>query len=1332
MSEEQMTPQQHPEASEESVSSATINVDENEGGFIDPTIKAQVQIEQTKISYFQLYTFATKKDWVIMIIGLVFAGAAGAAMPLMTIVFGQMIDYFTEFQKHVISPDLFTSKINYYSLFFVYLAIVTFFSTYFSMAAWVYTGERLLIIPCVVDFFASLRLTNLSTRFVLIRITRQIRERYLRAILRQNIAYFDKLGAGEVATRITSDTHLIQDGISEKFALAFQYISQFFSAFIIAFTKSWKMTLVICCVIPLIGFTSGVMNKFTAIFMKRSLDLYSIAGTIAEEAIASVRTVIAFGSQRKICDLYEVHLRKSNIEGRKRAIVQSTALGTIFLFIYCTYSLAFWFGSKLIIDDELTPGEVVNVFFAVLFGAFSLGNLAPDLQAFSFATGAGSKIFETINRVPSIDIASEDGVKPEDVAGHIQLKDISFIYPARPELKTLNGVSLDIEPGTTVALVGPSGSGKSTIVSLLLRFYDPVAGQILLDGRDVKSLNLLWLRRQFSLVGQEPVLFNTTIAENVAHGLIGSQYENLSQDKKREMIEQACVMANAHDFIMKLPEKYETMVGERGFLLSGGQKQRIAIARAVIKDPKVLLLDEATSALDSRSEGIVQDALDKASRNRTTIVIAHRLSTIRNATKIVVMNQGVIAEIGTHDELMKKKGAYSKLVEAQRIQLVKEAEENPDVLNSSIIPPEDNDVLLPSRVQEEVVVPEEDHLLGRVVTNKSVSSAIIARRLADIEAGTKHDYEYTTLELLRKVLKINRPEIPAMCAGLIAAIICGCVYPVFAVIFAHILQSFAEPPAQLKHDAAFWSLMFIVIAVTTFAGNFVQGLSFGFSGENLTERIRSKSFASILRQDVAFFDEEKNNVGALTSSLSLDATHVNGLAGATLGTLLQVFTTVVAGLIVGLVVGWKLTLVCIACIPVLIGSGALRMKMLNGFQQKTKKAYEESAQVACEGAGNIRTVAALTREEDLWNNYHHKLDEPMRQGFNNAFFASIAFAFAQCAIFLTNALAFWYGSHLFMNGEYDLLKMFIVFMAVIFGSMSAGRVFAFAPDMVKARSAAASIISLIERTPTIDAWSQSGKRVEKVEGHIEFHDVHFRYPTRPHVPVLRGLSLEIKPGQFAALVGPSGCGKSTTIGLTERFYNVTSGKVTVDGVDISTMNVNNLREHIALVSQEPSLYDMTIRENILFGCRPGQNSTQEDIERACREANIHDFIVGLPKGYDTPVGGKGTQLSGGQKQRIAIARALIRNPKILLLDEATSALDSESEKVVQEALDKAAMGRSTLAIAHRLSSIQNADIIFVIKDGVVAEKGTHHELIAQKGIYYTMVHEQDLGTDSKK
>ncbi|CAG8837137.1 36734_t:CDS:2, partial [Gigaspora margarita] len=542
----------------------------------------------------------------------------------------------------------------------------------------------------------------------------------------------------------------------------------------------------------------------------------------------------------------------------------------------------------------------------------------------------------------------------------------------------------------------------------------------------------------------------------------------------------------------------------------------------------------------------------------------------------------------------------------------------------------------------------------------------------------------------------------------------------FAIIYANIIQAFSKTGDIVYHETTFWALMILVFAITNFIVNVIQNVTLGIFCENLTERIRSMTFASILRQDISFFDEENHSVGVLTGHLSLDVTYINGLFGVTFGNLLHVIATIFSSVIVSFIIGWKLTLVCSCSIPLMIGAGGLRIKMISNFQQKTKKAYEYSTQIACEGADNIRTVAALTCENNLWERYHNLLDEPMQQGLKNAFLASIHFAFANCVIFLVEALTFWYSSKLFLDNEYDLKKMYTIYTAIIVGLLFSGRLFAYAPDIAKAKSASDSIMSLLEHVPKIDTWRQDGEKIKTVKGHLKFSNIHFHYPTRINFPVLQGLNFEVKPGQYAALVGPSGCGKSTIMSLIERFYQVTNGTITIDEIDIAKMNVNNLREYIALVSQEPSLYDMTIKENILLGCLPGQNVTQNDLEKVCQEANIHNFIIGLPNGYDTFVG-------GGQKQRITIARALIRNPKILLLDEATSSLDSESEKAVQNALDAAAHGRTTLAIAHRLSTIQHADIIFVIKDGKVYEQGTHQELLELRGIYYRMIQKQHLG-----
>jgi ATP-binding cassette subfamily B (MDR/TAP) protein 1 len=319
-----------------------------------------------------------------------------------------------------------------------------------------------------------------------------------------------------------------------------------------------------------------------------------------------------------------------------------------------------------------------------------------------------------------------------------------------------------------------------------------------------------------------------------------------------------------------------------------------------------------------------------------------------------------------------------------------------------------------------------------------------------------------------------------------------------------------------------------------------------------------------------------------------------------------------------------------------------------------------------------------------------------------------------------------YGGNRIADREYSLFQFFVCFSAIIFGAQSAGTIFSFAPDMGKAKQAAQELKILFDRVPAIDSWSNEGAPVTSLSGTVEFRDVHFRYPTRPEQPVLRGLNLSVKPGQYIALVGASGCGKSTTIALLERFYDPLVGGIYVDGKEISSLNLNDYRSFIALVSQEPTLYKGTIRENVLLGA-DRSDVPDEEIEFACKEANIYDFIMSLPDGFSTVVGSKGSMLSGGQKQRVAIARALLRDPKILLLDEATSALDSESEHVVQAALDKAAKGRTTIAVAHRLSTIQKADVIYVFDQGRIVESGDHVELMKKGGRYSELVNLQSLG-----
>jgi len=1196
------------------------------------------------------------------------------------------------------------------------LAIGEFVTIYIATAGFIYTGEH---------------------------VTQRIREQYLAAILRQNIAFFDKLGAGEITTRITADTNLVQDGLSQKIGLTLTAVATFITAFVIGFVKYWKLTLILTSTIVAIVVCMGGGSTFIVKYNKRSLEAYALGGTVAEEVVSSIRNATAFSTQDKLARQYDAHLAEAQKWGLKVKVALAFMIGAMMGIVYLNYGLSFWQGSRFLVAGEMSLSDVLTILLAVMIGAFSLGNVAPNAQAFTTSVAAAGKIFNTIDRVSPIDPMSEAGGKLEDVGGAVELKHVKHIYPSRPEVVVMEDVSLVVPAGKTTALVGASGSGKSTIVGLVERFYDPVGGHVYLDGHDIQTLNLRWLRQQISLVSQEPTLFGTTIYSNIKHGLIGTKYEESSEEKQNELIINAAKMSNAHDFITNLPEGYETNVGERGFLLSGGQKQRIAIARAVVSDPKILLLDEATSALDTKSEGVVQAALDVAAQGRTTIVIAHRLSTIKTADNIVVMSQGRIVEQGTHDELLERRSAYYNLVEAQRIAAQKE-EQNAE--ETARLDAQEEELFRAQTEEKSNTVIEVDpddvnigNKLNRTVSEKSLSSVVLQKRKAEDGA------HYSLWTLIKLVGSFNRKEPMLMLFGLFCSIIAGGGNPTQAVFFAKAIVSLSLPPSmydKLRRDANFWSLMYLMLGIVQFLSFCGQGLAFAYCSERLIHRARSRAFRTMLRQDIAFFDKEENSAGALTSFLSTETTHLAGMSGVTLGTILVVTTTLIAAIALSCSIGWKLALVCTATIPILLGCGFFRFWMLAHFEHRAKKAYESSASYACEATSAIRTVASLTREVDVWEHYHRSLVAQAQKSLRSVLKSSALYAASQSLMFLCIALGFWYGGTLIANREYNMQQFFICFSAIIFGAQSAGTIFSFAPDMGKAKHAAHSLKTLFDRKPAIDSWSQDGAVLNDMEGTIEFRDVHFRYPSRPEQPVLRGLNLTVKPGQYVALVGASGCGKSTTIALLERFYDPLAGGIFVDGKEISSLNINNYRSFLALVSQEPTLYQGSIRENVLLGA-DREDVPEEAIIQACKDANIYEFILSLPyvairiftdlkliylsDGFSTVVGSKGSMLSGGQKQRIAIARALLRDPKILLLDEATSALDSESEKVVQAALDAAAQGRTTIAVAHRLSTIQKADMIYVFDQGRIIEHGTHDQLLRNKGRYFELVNLQSLG-----
>ncbi|CAD6185196.1 unnamed protein product [Caenorhabditis auriculariae] len=1191
-----------------------------------------------------LLRYATRLEKLMLIVGILASILCAFSIPLLSIVIGDIgrnfIDLTKDLHNQTIAPEELDKELQIFGILMhrncLGYAVLGMWSTFFAFVQTsflVYVGENIIY---------------------------RLRRDFIAELLKQDAEWFDRTSIGTISTYLNDNLERIREGTGDKIGLTIQFFTEFTISFAISFVYSWKMAVSLIAVAPIMMAT-GVLNTWlSSKFSKKQNALYAEAGNIASQALGSIKTVIALNGQNQEITKYESVLKKARMEGYRKALSGALSRGASFIILCGLQGAAFFIGSYYVYDGVLDGGTVMIVFYSLLFGCFAFSEAWPQLSSIGSAIGAASPIFDIINNThETIENSANRYSQDIELVASVEFNNVSFAYPTRCDTTVLKGVSFKAEEGETIALVGASGSGKSTIVQLLLQFYEQSAGTIKIGGHDVSNLDLKFLRKFAGVVSQEPILFNATIEENIKFGK--------PQATETEVIA-TLRKANAYDFVMQFPKGLKTMVGERGTQLSGGQKQRLAIARTLLRNPRILLLDEATSALDAESEAIVQRALENASQGRTTLIIAHRLSTIRNANRILVMKNGEIVEMGSHSDLLAAEGIYSELVHSQ---LMNDFDE------------EDIGPLSPSRLSRSLSS-EQQFDFHRQTSHQSASAP---------QSEQKNDMDRMKEELreegaqratLWQILKMCKSDVFLITLATLSSIIQAVHYPFISLLFANIVESFSLEKEEMLSHVQFWALMFVAIGIAKAFTVWVQYISLGYTAERLSLRLRLNCFKSLLHAKCSFFDDPHNSPTRLATRLSTDSSNIKLAVDPRLGGVLTLVISAFIGISLSYYYGWKLATLTLAMAPILLYAEHCFAGYVSGAARTDSKALENSNKIAAEALENVKTVRSLHMESQLLGIIDTHLQDARGEIKRKSFIQGLAFGFAGSLFFYFYSICFFYGVYLILHREMEPVNVYRALFSISFVVNNSTSATAYFPDYIKAAYA-------------------GNKHIR--DGAVEVNDVSFHYEQRPNQVILDGVSLTLEPGKTIA------------------FYECTTGNVKIDSIDVKNTNLYHLRENLSLVSQEPTLFNGSIHENLIYGLNRVVESSE--INEALKTANAFDFVNSLPLKLNTLVGDRGTQLSGGQKQRIAIARAVLRNPKVLLLDEATSALDADSEKLVQKALDTASERLSTVVVAHRLSTIVNADKIVVIKAGKIVESGTHGELMKLKKSYWRLTQKQN-------
>ncbi|MCQ4192930.1 ABC transporter ATP-binding protein/permease [Streptomyces parvulus] len=1111
----------------------------------------------------------------------------------------------------------------------------------------------------------------------------------------------DELSTGQVVGRATSDLQLIQ-GLLFMLPMTIGNVLLFLISLVIMALLSPPLTLVAIAVAPALWFIARrSRSRLHPATWYAQAQAAAVAGVV-DGSVSGVRVVKGFGQEEQETGKLREVGRKL-FAGRLRTIRLNAAYTPALQAVPALGQVAMLaLGGWLAVGGHITLGTFVafSTYLAQLVGPVRM--LAVVLTVAQQARAGTERVLELIDTEPSI----EDGTKtlPADAPATVEFDDVSFGYDAdRP---VLDGLSFEIRAGETLAVVGSSGSGKSTVSLLLPRFYDVTRGAVLVGGHDVRELTTDSLRAAVGLVPEDSFLFSDTVRANIAYG---------RPDATDEEIEAAARAAQAHGFVSALPDGYDTTVGEHGLTLSGGQRQRVALARAILTDPRLLVLDDATSAVDARVEHEIHEALGQVMRGRTTLLIAHRRSTLGLADRIAVLDHGRLADLGTHEELQERSALYRRLLT------------DPDELGGvspghvpAAGPREDTSV----RDELDAEFDAERGVTPRLWTgDRTPKDTALAgtpatpELLAQVDAlppadGTPDVDEARAVQPeesygLRRLLRGFRT--PLLISLALVAVDAG-VGLLLPVLIRHGIDDGVTRLALGAVWAA--SLLGLVAVLAQWAAQTGEIRMTGRTGERILYSLRLKIFAQLQRLGLDYYERELT--GRIMTRMTTD---VDALSTFLQTGLVTAFVSVVTffGILVALlVIDVQLAFVVFATLPpLIIATYFFRKASVKAYELARERVSTVNADLQ-ESVAGLRIVQAFRREGDGGRRFTERSDSYRQARIRGQWLISIYFPFVQLLSSGAAAAVLIVG-----GGRIDdatlttgALVAYLLYIDLFFAPVQQlSQVF----DGYQQASVSLGRIQELLREPTSTRAAEKPAEVTSLDGDIAFEDVRFSYGAENDTEeALTGIDLRIPAGQTVAFVGETGAGKSTLVKLVARFYDPTGGRVTVDGQDLRALDLTSYRHRLGVVPQEAYLFPGTVRDAIAYG-RP--DATDADVEAAARSVGAHEMIATLTGGYLHEVAERGRNLSAGQRQLIALARAELVDPDVLLLDEATAALDLATEAQVNQATDRIAGRRTTLVVAHRLTTAARADRVVVMDGGRVAEDGTHDELLALDGRY---------------